>query len=210
MINKTFELERLRSSLLSRGIEESMVNKIIQKADQDIEVAMAAKMDEAMAQGIELGVEKDSAEFINELRPAPGAYALETESGNMDFSDPPFPMLPHLLQNAKPLKDGSGVYKVIPVGKPGNKPSMVTNIFDAQKAIQAERVESSKRQYNKVVPQGSAMYRTATSKQNQATQWVKPATEKDFSEDVRQINNTLEQELNDIVLNTIRDYEDGF
>lgn len=211
MINKHFELERLRHSLRMRGLEEHSINTIVQKADQEIESLMAEKMAAAMQSAISAGAEKQSVEFINDIKPALGSFQLETSSGNTDFSTPPFPMLPRLLQNAKPMNDGSGVYKIIPVGTPGKKPPIASNIFDAQKAISVERMEAAKRQYNKVAPQGSkTQFKTATSKQSQSTQWVLPAQEKDFTDDVLVINRGLEQDLQDVVLSVIRDYEENF
>lgn len=213
MINKFFELERLRSQLSAKGLEPQAVEQIIANADKEIEQAMASKMQEAMQNAITAGVEKGSVDFINDLRPAPGAFAIETASGNTDFSEPPFPMLPSLLRNAKPMADGSGVYKVIPVGAPGDKPSMASNIFDAQKAIMVQRAEAAKRQYNKVAPKNSVspvQFRTATSKQNAATTWVQPAKDIDFTEDLKEINYSLEQDLEDVVLSVIREYEENF
>lgn len=214
MINIHLELERLKASLRARGLEEETVEILAQKAEVDIMAALQDQMDSAIDLGVQSGVQKDSADFINELRPRPGAFILETESGNTDFSEPPYPMLDKLLaKGAKPLKDGSGVYKIIPVGKPGNqeKRPIHTNIFDAQKAISAERYETAVAQYNRVAPKESKVnFRTVTSKQNRATQWVLPAKEKDFTEDLKEINNMLENNHDDIVMNIIRDYEENF
>lgn len=210
MVNKEFELERLRSSLRARGLDEATVSAIVQKASKEIDTVMADRVTQAMNSAIEAGVEKDSAQFINDLRPSPDAFQLETASGNTDFSTPPFPMLPRLLANAKPMKDGSGVYKVIPVGTSGKKPPIASNIFDAQKAIVAERAEVAKRQYNKVAPSGSPAFRTATSKQSQVSSWVIPAKEKDFADTMLDINKELEQDLQDVVLGVIREYEESF
>lgn len=211
MVNKYFELERLKSTLQSRGLEDKMIAIIISKAEAEIDSAASDLMSEAMDKAITMGVEKDSADFINQLRPSATAFHLETQSGSTDFSDPPFPMLPRLLQNAKPIKDGSGVYKVIPVGGRGKpKPSIASNIFDAQKAVQAARAESAKQQYNTVTPSGSVKFRTATSKQDPSTSWVMPAKEKDFSEGLSEINANLEEEIGNIVLDVIRNYEESF
>jgi hypothetical protein len=139
---------------------------------------------------------------------------LDTASGITDFTEPPFPMLDRLLaKGAKPMKDGSGVYKVIPVGKPSEKPKppIYTNIFDAQKAISAERYEAAIAQYNKIAPKNSKVnFKTATSKQNRATQWVLPEKPKDFTEDLAEINNMLGREHDDIIMSIIRSYEEGF
>lgn len=214
MVNLFLEIERLKSTLRTKGIEEEFVDSIAAKANDEIQMAIRERLDGAMDLAIQSGVQKDSAEFINQLRPRPDAFMLETESGITDFTEPPLPMLDKLLaKGAKPLKDGSGVYKIIPVGKESNrqKQPIHTNIFDAQKAISAERYENAVKQYNKVIPKGSKVeFRTATSKQNRATQWVLPEKPKDFTEDLAEINNMLSQEYDDLVLGIIRSYEEGF
>jgi len=135
---------------------------------------------------------------------------LVTESGNMNFPEPPKPMLPFLLKNAKPMKDGSGVYKVIPVDSPGKQPKKTSmNIYDSWKQLNAERVESARRQYDKVAPKATK-FRTATSKQDASSRWVKPAKDNDFSEEVRNINAELESTMEQVVREIIREYEESF
>lgn len=214
MVNIFLELERLKTSLRSKGLDDETVSTLVRRAELDILAALQDAMDQAIESGIQAGVQKDSAEFINELRPRPGAFELETESGNTDFSEPPYPMLDKLLATgAKPIKDGSGVYKVIPVGGQSQQPKkpIHANIFDAQKSISAERYAASLSQYNKVAPKGSKVnFRTATSKQNRASQWVLPAKEKDFTEDLAEINKSLSVSHDDTVMSIIRGYEEGF
>lgn len=214
MVNVFLEIERLKSTLRSQGTEEDHVEIIAAKAEAEISMALRERLDNAMDLAIQSGVQKDSAEFINQLRPRPDAFMLDTVSGMTDFTEPPMPMLDKLLaRGAKPMKDGSGVYKVIPVGKSsdrGNKP-IHTNIFDAQKAIATERYETAISQYNKVAPKNSKVnFRTATSKQNRATQWVMPEKPKDFTADLAEINDMLGREYDDLVLSIIRSYEEGF
>ena len=214
MVNIFLEIERLKTTLRSQGIESDNVEVIAAKAHDEIAYAIRDRLDAAMDLAVQSGVQKESAEFINELRPRPDAFMLETSSGNTDFSDPPLPMLDRLLsKGAKPMKDGSGVYKVVPVGKPSEK-SMTpihSNIFDAQKAIAAERYETAVAEYNKIAPKNSKVnFRTATSKQNRATQWVLPEKPKDFTEDLAEINNMLLQDHDNLILSIIRSYEEGF
>ena len=214
MVNLFLEIERLKATLRSRGLDEAFVDQIAEKANLEITLALRERLDSAMEVAIQSGVQKDSADFINELRPRPDAFIIETESGSTDFSEPPLPMLDKLLaKGAKPMKDGSGVYKVIPVGGQSNnpKPPIHTNIFDAQKAISAERYENAVSQYNKVAPKKSKVnFRTATSKQNRQTQWVLPEKVKDFTEDLAEINNMLSEDYDNVILDIIRSYEEGF
>lgn len=213
MVNIFLELERLKTSLRSRGMEEEFVEILVSKANEEITLAIRERLDNAMDLAIQSGVQKESPDFINALRPRPDAFTLETDSGITDFTEPPMPMLDRLLaRGAKPMKDGSGVYKVIPVGKSNSqsKPPIHTNIFDAQKAISAERYETALAQYNKVKPKGSKVeFRTATSKQNRATQWVMPEKPKDFTEDLAEINSMLSKEYDDLVIGIIRSYEEN-
>jgi hypothetical protein len=210
MINTFLDLERLRSSLRAKGLNERHIDEIINQADKEIQQALKQIMDDSIELGVQSGVQKDSPEFINELRPAPGAFMLETESGNTDFSTPPYPNLDNLLKGAKPMKDGSGVYKVIPVGKPGNKKPIYANIFDAQKATMAERHATASEQYKKAAPKGSVAFRTATSKQDRNTKWVQPAKEKDFTGDVKQINESMADSAKNTIESIIRSFEEAF
>jgi len=214
MVNIFLELERLRTHLAAQGMEDEHVATVVRRAELDIYAQLQDVMDSAVDNAVQSGVQKESAQFINELRPRPGAFILETESGMTDFTEPPMPMLDKLLaKGAKPMKDGSGVYKIIPVGKSNSqtKPKISTNIFDAQKSIAAERYETAVAQYNRVAPKGSKVeFRTATSKQNRATQWVMPEKPKDFTEDLAELNNMLGQQHDEIILSVIRSYEEGF
>jgi hypothetical protein len=172
---------------------------------------MAPKMKEAMEKAIQAGMEKRSIKFIDELKPLPGAFAIGTSTNRMDYSEPPFPMLPKLLQGGKLNKDGSGIYKIIPVGKPGKREKISDSLSDIDKAIFVKRLEESKVQYNKIVPDGSKQnFKTASSKQNPQTQWIRPAKEADFTQTVFNINDELESELKQVIDQVINDYESNF
>jgi hypothetical protein len=210
MINKSFELNRLRSVFISRGLDKLVIDQLINKATSDIDREMQQRMDAALDQAIQAGIEKRSVDFISQVKPSPTAYTIETQSGNTDFSKPPFPMLPRLLQGGKAMKDGSGVYKVIPIGKPSTKP-MSRSLTDIHKSIHTERVENAMAQYNKVAPKTSAtVFRTASSKQNPQEKWVQPAKDEDFSEILRDINESLARDLDDIIIRVVREYEEEF
>jgi hypothetical protein len=205
-----FELDRLRYTLRNKGLSDGVVEGIISKANAEISQAVRTHAEAAMQLAIEQGVEKKSATFINELQVDSNMMQVVTESGNTSFPEPPMPMLPFLLKSAKPMKDGSGVYKVIPVGSPSKQPKKVsTSIYDSWKQVNAERVENAKRQYDKVAPGGSK-FRTASSKQDASTQWVKPAKENDFSDSMRDINKELESTMEQVVRDILRTYEESF
>lgn len=212
MFNLLFELDALRTSLLNKGLSEDAVSSIISNAKEEINSAIITQGESAMNSAIEAGVQKRSPEFINELRMDLIDMQLTTESGNFDFSEPPYPMLNVLLQNAKPIKDGSGVYKVIPVGAPSkNRQPVYTNIYDAHKRMSAERLEAARAQYERIAPKGSKTnFRTATSKQDASAQWVRPAQEKNFAGEMDSINSQLKESIQDTIINILRSYEEGF
>jgi hypothetical protein len=213
MANILFELDKLRLTLRNKGLDARAIEIIVNKAGKEISDAFDEQGESAMQLAIEAGVQQRSPEFINELQIDPANMAITTESGNLEFTDPPYPMLSKLLQNAKPIKDGSGVYKVIPVGaSKDDRPKVSTNIYDAHKKINAERAENAKRQYKAVAPAGSkaTQFRTATSKQDANSQWVIPAKTKDFSGDVQSINKELADTMDEKVRDILRSYEEGF
>jgi hypothetical protein len=206
MLNVFFELDRLRSYVISKGVDECIADKIVSKAHAEIDALVKSRGEAAIDEAVSIGAQKESADFINELRLDALNFQVTTESGQLDFSEPPKPMLPFLLKNAKPIKDGSGVYKVIPVGKPGNKPSFSKNIVDEQRRISAERIEAARAQAKAIAPAGSQIFRTATSKQDPTAQWVKPAQDKDFRHNIASINQDLRQSLDDSIRDIINNY----
>jgi len=208
VINIFFELDRLRHGLESKGVKSDIVDSIVRKARREIEEAVASEGEAAIDRAVEAGVQKNAPDFINELRLDAVNFEVTTDSGNLDFTIPPYPMLNSLLKNAKPMKDGSGVYKVIPVGKPGNRPPISANIHDAQKKIAAQRAEEAKKRYQAIIPSGSKgqQFRTATSKQDASKQWVRSEQPKDFTEDVAAINTDLHASLNDKIRDIINTY----
>lgn len=213
MINISFELDGLRINLLNKGLAPSIVDKIIDNARAEIHEKLKPVLDSALQSAVESGVDKKSAEFINELLIDEQNMSIRTKSGNVDFSEPPFPMLPKLLVGGKPMKDGSGVYRVIPVGEnsSSSKKTIASNIFDEQKRINTERAEAAKKTYSSIAPSGSKTnFRTATSRQNSATDWVMPAKEKDFTEDLHSINTDIGLSAEEIIKQTIREFEDGY
>jgi len=203
MVNIFFELDDLRHYLTTRGVDSDTVEAIVDSAHREIEATVELHGEEALQQAVEIGAQKESADFINRVQFNSFHHEIMTNNGQLNFDEPPRPMMPYLLKNAKPMRDGSGVYKVVPVGKSGTKPSFAKNIQDEQRRISAERIEKAKARARSIAPAGSQAYRTVTSKQDPTTQWVQPAKEKDFSGEVSDINQnlrlTISNAINDII-----------
>lgn len=116
MINPKFEVERLRQTLVWKGLDDREATEVSNLAAGDIaeaisELALNA-MVEAIQMGEQLGIE-DFGEQITVINDG-NTVSIGTDSGKTDFSWPSINMLPHLLKNAKIAKDGSR-YKVIPM-----------------------------------------------------------------------------------------------
>ena len=206
MVNVFFELNRLRTTLHERGVDQRTINNVVAKAKREIDDAVEEQGGAAIELAVEAGVQKRSPEFINELRLDTLNFEVSTDSDRLDFSEPPKPMLPYLLKNAKISEDGSSLYKIIPVGKPGDRPKVSASIIDTQKRIAAERAEQAKERQRAMAPTGSVSFRVASSKQDPTQQWVRPAQDKDFTDQVKSINEQLTETLNA----RIRDIIDGY
>ncbi len=210
MVNIFFELDALRNYLTTRGVDATTIESVVNRVHREIETVVNQYGQNAVDEAVQIGAQKESADFINQVHFDTFHHEITTDSGQLNFDEPPRPMMPYLLKNAKPMKDGSGVYKVIPVGKPSKKPSFATNIQDAQKRISTERIENAKAQARQIAPAGSQIFRTVTSKQDSSTQWVQPAKEKDFTQEVMDINQNLRNSLSNAINDIIDSYREMY
>lgn len=115
------EIEGLRQRLRLRNIDEYVIDDIIVQVARDISDASTDLLADAMEDAVRAGQDKRSFKFINEVKVIQDSnnFRIGTDSGKTDFSEPPFPMLPKLLKNAKIAQDGSQ-YKVIPIRAKGD------------------------------------------------------------------------------------------
>ena len=123
MLNAQHEIQRLMQHLRMHNISEQAVLDICNEASKDISDAIFDIVADAMNEAVNAGGDAMSIDFIDEIRVSGfgGMFEITTDSGRTDFSEPPFPMLPKLLKNAKVAKDGSQ-YKVIPMKSKNTDP----------------------------------------------------------------------------------------
>jgi hypothetical protein len=150
MIDANSEIARLRQSLKFKNLPDQIIDSICDDVAREISDITSDLLAQAMSDAVSFG---ESADFIQEVRSVrDGAtYSITTDSGKMDFSEAPFPMLPKMLQNAKIAKDGS-LYKVIPVKRKGSTPSRtaitteaaLTNIENARVAAKQDRTNQNR------------------------------------------------------------------
>ena len=239
MINIEFELDRLRADLRWKGYDFNDIDYVIELARNDIDATIEEILDNAMLEAAQIGEAIGADKFVDELQVMRDAssYRLGTASGKTDFSEPPFPMLPKLLKNAKTAKDGSR-YKVIPIRRKtptvDNTRALGTEqtigaINEARRQMRANRQMRSldptnrpsnfgeirnrarhlrNENRNRVKPGGGGIdFRTASSKQDANTRWVNPGKDGDMRPVLNQINANLQQMIDDIITSVIAEYE---
>lgn len=244
MLDPNAELDRLRQRLRMKNLPESIVDQICDEASREISEITSDLLADAMNEAVNAGGDAMSEEFIDEIRAvrSGASFDIITDSGSTDFSEPPFPMLPRLLKNAKVAKDGS-LYKVIPLQRKGikNEKSITPTTEAAFRRIESARVRAkedkgeTQRSYAspdalKGMDTMSAMqaisstrqkqptphnkskepvvdFRTASSKQDQSTQWVYPGKKVDMSGALQNINANLHDSIDKAVEEVIRKHE---
>jgi hypothetical protein len=146
MIDARFEIDKLKQILRQKNISEDAIQSICGDIARDISSATADLLADAMIEAVSAGGDVSSSEFASEVISIRNGHTfnVDTSSGKQDFSEPPFPMLPKLLRNAKVSRKGD-LYKVIPVSKKSNASSAVTteaairNINEARQLAKDER-----------------------------------------------------------------------
>lgn len=141
MVDPKIELYRLRDSFRFKGLTEDEIDELCDLASSEIEEGILNAVYTAYQEALQAGVDVSAEEFVKEAKPVytGNSFRIETDSGRTDFSEPPFPMLPKLLQSPKVAKDGS-LYKKIPVGKKGNrKKNIEISVMDVLANINAQR-----------------------------------------------------------------------
>jgi hypothetical protein len=210
------------------GIRGTQLDKIIDAASEDISNAVKTIVEEAVYQAESFGSSMGAEEFLSQIKldASSGYIEISTDSGRLNFSTPPVPMLPWLLKNAKTAEDGSR-YKVIPVGGGGlsSKPKPVArDITAGLKALSSEESSAtnmaekmaaafgmaattgtSQRQEPKSIAKPE--FRVASSKQDATRQWVAPSKELDMSGIVMSINASVRSRIDQACDEVIKRYE---
>lgn len=142
MIDPNAEISKLRQRLRFKNLSETIIDSICDEVSAEISHITSDLLADAMNEAVNLGGDIQSIEFIDEIRAVRSgpSFDIVTDSGKTDFSEPPFPMLPSLLKNAKIAKDGS-LYKVIPIKQKGKGPkqNMVPTTEAAYRNIESAR-----------------------------------------------------------------------
>jgi hypothetical protein len=237
MLDAGHEIENLRSKLIVKGIPDYEADEICDNASLSIRDMVI----DIVADALEEAVSSDNGNSHNFVQQAmavrDGAlFKITTSSGRSDFSEPPFPMLPKLLSNAKVASDGSR-YKRIPMRKKMGESSLPKTIENAVMQINKQREilkEEKKARLEKrrgmasdpmeAIPSIEALpvshnehrfnnsesvateFRTASDKQDANSKWVKPAKQADMTNELDRINNILQDRIDDAIRTVISAY----
>ena len=120
MLDANMEIDNLRQRLKFRNLNEMTIDSVCDAAASEISEVATNLLASAAEQAVQAGNDARSIDFINDINVSQHGheFMIDTKSGKTDYSEPPFPMLPRLLKNAKTASDGS-LYKVIPLRAKG-------------------------------------------------------------------------------------------
>lgn len=209
------KINDLRRYLESMGLNHGDVDDVCRNATQEINNKVRLIVESAVLDAENQGSAMGADEFLSQIKlDADSGYVqISTDSGELDFSMPPTPMLPWLLKNPKIAKDGSR-YKIIPVGAgTTQKPKpMAKDIAAGLSALTSEgsSVENMAQQMAQVFTAGAlkqsplrqepraageVSFRVASDKQDATRQWVAPAKDLDLTGLIMDINNRMREEI---------------
>lgn len=142
-MNVDSEIQQLRWYLQSAGYEPDEINSICNDVSIEISNGITEAVVSALQEAESIGLEMKADDFLSEISAVQtnDTFQIVTDSGRLDYSEPPFPMLPHLLQKGKQAKDGS-IYRRIPIR---DKSAQISNSsYHAAEERQAQLQESRK------------------------------------------------------------------
>jgi len=204
MVNLHEEVHRIQTRLQLNNLDPRTIEMMLAALNMELEQAINAAADYALQEARQLGhgLGEDFLSSVTIIRDHSGVK-IGTSTGQTGFFLPPLPMLPRLLKNAKVSKKTGMRYKQIPIDQ-SRSVNGPPNMFDGQAAHNA--TVTQKRASKQGNRSGSVVFRTATSDQNPATQWVLPEKKIDAAPLLDYINQQLEQNVKVAVDHIIERY----
>lgn len=227
------ELQNMRFNLQSEGYDSDDIDTMCDGAAAMISEGITSAIADALRQAEQIGQDMGADDFLSELRVdvIGSTFIITTDSGRTDFSEPPFPMLPSLLKNAKTAKDGSR-YKRIPISGNKGAKSIPTSTMQATERMRDEQTIAKEQILDDVmgaarsfagrstigrapgkqekranrISGGTTQFATASSKQDSMTKWVMPAKDYDLSAALANINSELSITIDQIIINATQSY----
>lgn len=223
------DVSGLRRSLQIKRKSADRIDEIVYRAENDINIAIVDIVTYGLQQVQQLAIEYGIDDFVENvhIQAIGGSLTIAITGGKTDFSTPAVEMLPGLLRAGKTAKDGS-VYRVVPLPTIREFKTRSLSNVDAMQAraadIKQERIDHNRAldatrmarnlaasapraQMNvEVTPAVGKEFRTATSKQDSTTQWVKPARNINITNELMDINSQMAAQIRDVTRSIINRY----
>lgn len=219
----------LRQTLRMKNKSADRIDEIVYRAEHDLNVAILDIVTDNLQQVQQLAVEYGIDDFVENvhIQANGGNFDIAITGGKTDFSTPSVEMLPSLLRTGKTSKDGS-VYKVIPLPTIREFKTRSLSNVDAMQAraeeIKKERIDQNRaldagrmarnlatsapraKMEVEVTPAVGKEFRTATSKQDQTTQWVRPARDINITNELMDINSRMMAQITSATQSIVHRY----
>lgn len=219
----------LRRSLKVKNKSDDRIDELVYRAENDLNIAILDIVTDNLQRVQQLAVEYGIDDFVENvhIQANGGSFEIAVIGGKTDFSTPAVEMLPSLLRAGKTSKDGS-VYRVIPLPTVREFKTRSLSNVDAMQAraeeIKKERIDHNRqldagrmakslassapraRMDVQVTPAVGKEFRTATSKQDQTTQWVRPARDINITNELMDINSRMAAQIRDVTQSIIHRY----
>lgn len=219
----------LRESLRRKRKSEDRIDELVYRAENDLNIAILDIVTDSLQQVQQLAIEYGIDDFVEnvDIQAVGGSFEIAITGGKTDYSTEKEEMLPNLLKNGKTAKDGS-VYKVIPLPTIREYKTRSLSSVDMMRS-RAEEVKQERIDKNRTLDAGRMTkafaasnpratvetethpavgkeFRTASSKQDQTTQWVKPARDINITNDLMDINSRMSAQINNVTQTIINRY----
>lgn len=221
--------QNLRRSLRAKNKSADRIDELVYRAENDLNIAILDIVTDNLQQVQQLAIEYGIDDFVENvhIQANGGSFDIAISGGKTDFSTPAVEMLPSLLRTGKTSKDGS-IYKVIPLPTIREFKTRSLSNVDAMQA-RAEEIKNERIDHNRMLDAGRMTkslaasapraqmniettpavgkeFRTATSKQDQTTQWVKPARDINITNELMDINSRMSAQIRDVTQSIIHRY----
>lgn len=221
--------QSLRRSLKMKNKSDDRVDELVYRAENDLNMAILDIVTDSLQQVQQLAIEYGIDDFVENvnIQAVGGGFEIAVSGGRTDFSTPKEEMLPGLLKSGKTSKDGS-IYRVIPLPTIREFKTRSLSSMDAMQAratqIKQDRADQKRAldagrmtkafaasaprvTMNTVItPAVGKEFRTATSKQNPTTQWVRPARDINITNDLMDINSRMSAQINNVTQAIVHRY----
>ena len=219
----------LRQRLRMKNKSADRIDELVYQAENDLNIAILDIVTDNLQQVQQLALEYGIDDFVENvhIHANGGSFDIAIAGGKTDFSTPAVEMLPSLLRAGKTSKDGS-VYRVIPLPTIREFKTRSLSNVDAMQSRAAE-IKKERIDHNRSLDAGRMArnlaastprvtmnvattpavgkeFRTATSKQDPATQWVRPARDINITNELMDINSRMDAQIRDVSRSIIHRY----